>query len=155
MMILKRVLTTLVVCGAFLVAIPLTAGAVPVAGDPACPVPQHHSDVAYLVDPAGRFDYSYQVSWCTVNGAVAGIEPLLTHNESDGTCDWQGPEKDTETLVEGTTEWHAFNMSVLVCETPDGRSEDVYPWAIISVSPGGANYIVDKDIDYPAAGVPV
>jgi hypothetical protein len=149
-MMVKKVLATLAVCVAFLVAVPLTASAAPVAGDPECPVPHHYSDVAYVVDPAGRWAYSYQVSWCTVNDAVVGIEPILTYEVPDATCAWRGPEQDTETQVDGSGEWRVFNMSVLVCQTPGGGSYEVYPWAVIAVWPGGANRIVDKDIAYPA-----
>lgn len=116
------------------------------AAEVKCETPLHNSKTVRLAD-AGRWSYTYQVSWCVKDGEIIDITPHVTHEADGTTCVWVTNAEEYEKPVpSGNGAWETYNMTEFSCKDAVGTQSSVTPWGIITIRPDGSSSIQRKGV---------
>ncbi|MGW4210613.1 hypothetical protein ACWEIJ_21660 [Lentzea sp. NPDC004789] len=131
----------MIAVGAALLTAGLTTGTA-AAAETGCR--EFTSAAVQLADP-GRWAYTYNVTWCVVNGKITTITPHLTHEADGSTCVWVTNAEEAITPAQDDA-WNAYNMGEFSCKNGDGTDGSVNPWGVITVWPNGDSRVLRKGI---------
>lgn len=116
-------------------------GVAPAAGAQAltCPTTPLRAEPVELGEE-GLWRYTFSVTWCVRDGAVAWAEPETTYELHSARCAWLGSLEEYSGPVQGGASWREFNMNGFACRKGEG-TEAVNPWGEFILHATGAHEV--------------
>ncbi|WP_340686875.1 hypothetical protein LCL61_11825 [Amycolatopsis coloradensis] len=133
-MTVKKVLAcSMILCAGLTIAAPAEADAAPECASGVKVIKP------VVLEEAGRWTYTFDLSWCSDGGTIIWAEPSVTALVHSPACRWAGRiEESIKELPDKA--WSAFDMSEFSCQDSAGKEHGVNPWVVVTFHPAGGYY---------------